>query len=289
VGARALPAALALALLAGCGGGDGDRAGTATTTAGKRAAAPPLCGELAVQRLGTVRGGNVSELSGLAAGRGDRLFAIEDSGNSATVIVMRRDGRVLGRPAVTGAQNLDWEDIAARGRELFIADIGDNATTRPSIQVYRIAAPPPTVAAVPASTITLRYPGVPRDAEALLADPLRDQLLVITKGLLDAQVYAARLRGGTMRKGPRLNIGLVTGGSISPDGRTIALRTYDEIAVWRRRGSEPLTRTLSRDPCFSPTSLAGEGQGEAIALDGDAAAITAPEGRRPVLRRYAAR
>jgi len=277
-----------LLALAGCGGGDGDEdATTAPRDAGP--ARPGLCAPLQVRRLGTVRGGNVSELSGLAVGRDDRLFAIEDSGNSATVIVMRRDGRVLGRPAITGAQNVDWEDIAARGRELFIADIGDNATTRPSVQLYRIAAPGPTAAAVPARTITLRYPGVPRDAETLLVDPLRDQLLVVTKGLLDAQVYSARLRGGTMRKGPRLNFGLVTAGAISPDGRTIALRSYDELAAWRRRGAEPLTRTLSRDPCFSPTSLA-EGQGEALALEaGGRAVLTAPEGRRPALRRYVPR
>ena len=48
---------------------------------------------------------------------------------------------------------------------------------------------------------------------------------------------------------------------------TVVLRGYDRVAVWVRRGRERLTTTLRRAPCLSPTSLAGEGQGEAIALD----------------------
>ncbi|HEX6390658.1 MAG TPA: hypothetical protein VFZ89_14460 [Solirubrobacteraceae bacterium] len=270
-----------LLLVAGCGGDDGGGGGPsalrapAATTA---ATAPGLCGPLRPQALGRVRGGNVSELSGLTRTSDGRLFAIEDSGNSATVIAMRRDGRVLRRIPVPGAQNVDWEDLAARGRELFVADIGDNATTRPSIEIYRPGR----------STLVLRYPDTPHDAEALLVDPLRDQLLVVTKGLLDARVYSGHLRSGTLRRGARLAFGLVTAGAVSSDGRTVALRSYDTLAVWRRRGREPLTRTLTREPCVSPTSLARESQGEALALDGDAV-LTAPEGRDPVLTRWSPR
>jgi hypothetical protein len=264
--------------VAGCGGGK-DAGAPPQPVITPQAARPALCGPLHAERLGTIRGGNVSELSGLTRTSDGRLFAIEDSGNSATLIALRRDGRVLRRVPVPGAQNVDWEDIAARGRELFVADIGDNATTRPSIQVYRVG--PVT------RTITLRYPDIPHDAETLLVDPLRNEMLVVTKGLLDARVYRAPLAGGTMRRGPRLAFGLVTAGAISADGRTVVLRSYDQLAVWRRRGREPLTRTLTREPCVSPTSLAREGQGEAIALDAGARAIlTAPEGEQPELRRW---
>ncbi len=277
MGARALSCVAAAALIGGCGGGDDDPAPPRSTTPAARH--PALCGELRAQRLGRVTGGNVSELSGLARTADGRLFAVEDSGNSATIVEMRATGRVVRRTTVAGAQNVDWEDIAARGDQLYVADIGDNATTRDSITIYRPGA----------TTLTLRYPDTPHDAETLLVDPLRDQLLVVTKGLLDARVYSGKIRSGTLRKGARLAFGLVTAGSVSADGRTVVLRSYDTLAVWRRRGREPLTRTLSREPCTSPTSLGVEDQGEAIALDGSDAILTAPEGRDPVLRRWSPR
>jgi hypothetical protein len=57
--------------------------------------------------------------------------------------------------------------------------------------------------------------------------------------------------------------------------------------VWVRRGRERLTTTLARAPCLSPTSLAGEGQGEAIALDRRGTSfVTVAEGSPALLRRY---
>ena len=65
-------------------------------------------------------------------------------------------------------------------------------------------------------------------------------------------------------------------------------RSYDRVAVWVRRGRERLTTTLRRAPCLSTTSLAGEGQGEAIALDRHGTSfVTVAEGSPAVLRRYA--
>ena len=79
----------------------------------------------------------------------------------------------------------------------------------------------------------------------------------------------------------------MTAGDVSSDGRTIALRSYDRLFVWRRSARESLARTLARRPCASPTVLA-EGQGEALALvQGGGAALTVTEGDRPPLRRYA--
>ena len=82
----------------------------------------------------------------------------------------------------------------------------------------------------------------------------------------------------------------MTAGDVSADGQIVVLRGYDRLAVWVRHGREPLTTTLGRAPCLSPTSLAGEGQGEAIALDRRGASFaTVAEGSPAVLRRYAVR
>jgi hypothetical protein len=207
---------------------------------------------------------------------------------------------VAAHPTVSGAQAVDWEDIAAGtgadGRPLlYVGDIGDNAAQRPSVDVYRVAEPRVGAATTaPAARLRLGYPDGPHDAEALLVDPLRHDLVIVTKVLGVAHAYRApaRLPAGsqmTLRRGPAVRLSLVTAGDVSADGRIVVLRGYDRLAVWVRRGHERLTTTLRRAPCLSPTSLADEGQGEAIAVDRHGTSFeTVAEGSPAVLRRYTA-
>jgi hypothetical protein len=251
----------------------------------------------------------MDELSGLARGRRDPsiLFANEDSGSGPVLTALRTGGTVLGHLTVTGAAAVDWEDIAAGpgpdgAPALFVGDIGDNDAVRDSVQVYRV--PEPALGAgagatAPAARLDLRYPDGAHDAEALLLDPLRHELVLVIKRLGGGRAYTAPAAvaegpGGaavtTLRRGPAVDLGWVTAGDVSGDGRIVALRTYTRLAIWQRHGQEPLTRTLARRPtCTAPADLDAEGQGEALALDrSGATAITAPEGARPLLRRYGA-
>jgi hypothetical protein len=305
--ALALPSA---AVVAGCGATSTVRSApprtppstAAKTVAPSRPAAqlPALCGRLRVRITGRVADPAANELSGLVRSRSqpDLLWSHDDSGAGPVLFGLRADGRVTARPTVAGAQAVDWEDIAAGpaadGRPLlYIGDIGDNASRRPLIEVYRVAEPRAGAAATaPAARLRLRYPDGAHDAEALLADPLRGDLVIVTKALGAARAYraSARLPGGsqtTLRRGPAISLSLVTAGDVSADGRIVVLRGYDRLAVWERRGREPLMSTLRRAPCLSPTSLAPEGQGEAIALDRRGASFaTVAEGSPAVLRRY---
>jgi hypothetical protein len=307
-----LAAALALlpaAAVAGCGARGARSApppaqvSTAARTAppSRPAARPPsLCGRLRARVTGHVADPSANELSGLVRSHSQPglLWSHDDSGAGPVLFGLRADGRVVARPTVTGAQAIDWEDIAAGpaadGRpRLYIADIGDNASRRPSVDVYRVAEPRVGAAATAAAArLRLRYPDGAHDAEALLVDPLRGVLVIVTKALGAARAYraSARLPAGsqtTLRRGPAIALSLVTAGDVSADGRIVVLRGYDRLAVWVRRGREPLTRTLARAPCLSPTSLAREGQGEAIALDRRGASFaTVAEGSPAVLRRY---
>lgn len=298
-------------LLTGCGATTARRAAappaTATSPAGGTPApapAPPhLCRARRGRTLGRIRDPAMDELSGLARARRAPgvLFAEEDSGNPPVLTALRAaDGTVLGHVSVTGARNVDWEDLAAgRGPDgrplLYVADIGDNGAQRRSVQVYRVAEPAPTAGTTaPAARLDLRYPDGAHDAEALLADPLRHELLIVTKSLAGGRVYAVP-RGAapgvtaTLRHGPGVPLAAVTAGDVSGDGRIVALRTYDTLAVWRRRGREPLTVTLDRAPaCAVPAGLDAEGTtGEALALDRHGrTALTAPEGTEPRLSRH---
>jgi hypothetical protein len=309
--ARAASAVAALALLAalaaGCGGGRSAPSSpppAPPAAAGSAAARPPvLCGALRARVTGRVADPTANELSGLVRSRSQPglLWSHDDSGAGPLLYGLRADGRVAARPTVSGAQAVDWEDMAAGpgpdGRPLlYVGDIGDNGAQRPAIDVYRVAEPRVGAAATaPAARLRLRYPDGAHDAEALLVDPLRGDLVVVTKAIGDARAYraSARLPAGsqtTLRAGPAIDLSLVTAGDVSADGRVIVLRGYDRVAVWARRGRERLTTTLRRAPCLSPTSLAGEGQGEAIALDRRGTSfLTVAEGSPAVLRRYAPR
>ncbi|MDX6721359.1 MAG: hypothetical protein QOJ63_3613 [Solirubrobacteraceae bacterium] len=307
-------AALAALLVLGCGAGDGTP-GTKTRASARAPRAPALCGRLRARITGRVSAPAATELSGLVLSRSQPgvLWTHNDSGDRPRVLAVAADGRLLGDVALTGAENVDWEDVAiGRGRVsgagatttggvLLVGDIGDNLARRTSIAVYRVAEPRVGVAGAtttaPASRIALRYPDGPRDAEALLVDPTDGALVIVAKSYSGrAGVYVAdRPSTGatpaTLRRSGRLSLGVreaVTAGDVSADGRTIVLRTYDRAFVWVRRDGERVGAALRRRPCAAQAGLLVEGQGEALALTaaGDAF-YTVPEGSRPAIRRYA--
>ena len=124
------------------------------------------------------------------------LWAHNDSGGGAEVFAVGLDGSDQGRVELDGADAVDWEDIAlVAGADggpdrLLVADIGDNpgggARTTAPVRLYRVdepAAPGPgaTGSAGPVTSIDLTYADGPRDAEALLADPLTGDVFVVSK------------------------------------------------------------------------------------------------------------
>lgn len=319
-GLRAPPvAALLLTLaLAGCGGGGAARspsgavsgavagASHAATRADRR---PALCTRLRVRITGHVRTPAATELSGLVLSRTQPgvLWTENDSGDPNHVFAVRADGRLLSDVTITGSVNVDWEDIAlgrlpGGGAALLVGDIGDNLAQRAFISIYRVPEPRVAqaagapIATAPASRIELRYPDGPRDAETLLVDPSSGAFVIVSKSFTGRSgVYVARrpVAAGaptTMRRSGGLSLGggeAITAGDVSADGRTIVLRSYDRLYVWRRRSGESLAAALRRHPCSAPNDLLGEGQGESIALTRDGRAFyTVPEGRRPAIRRY---
>jgi hypothetical protein len=299
---RCWPALLVALAVVGCGGGDRESPAPPPPAAAAPAAPkrPALCGTLRSRVIGQVTEPSATELSGLVRSRTQRglLWSHNDSGAGPELYGLRTDGSVAAHPQVTGAQAIDWEDIATGpgpngSALLYIGDIGDNGAARPTIDVYRVVEPKVGDAVTaPAARLTLRYPDRPHDAEALLVDPIRGDLVIVTKVIGGGRAYrtSARARAGTytLAAGPSVDLSFVTAGDVSADGRVVVLRGYDRVGIWTRRGRERLTTTLARAPCVSPTSLIGEGQGEAIALDRHGTRfVTVPEGSPATLRRYA--
>ncbi len=276
---------------------------TASASERRAANAPALCGELRLADVGRVQDDGLVELSGLVQSRRERglLWAIQDSGAAAEFVALRTSGDTVGRWTVSGAQNVDWEDLATGPGPggipwLYAADLGDNAKQRDGITIYRV--PEPTSpqgggTTAPAQALRLTYPDGAHDAESFIVDPLRGTLLVVTKGV-PGEIYAASRPAswsGTvkLRRIAGSAIVYATGADVSADGSTVALRGYFNVALWQRRGREPLTATLRRKACVSPTGL-DEGQGEAIALSRNGrAAWTVSEGKNPPIRRLTPR
>ena len=194
-------------------------------------------------------------------------------GEAARNQALDRSEHVRATVAVNGAAAVDWEDIAIDGKSIYIGDIGDNAAVRPSIVVYRVSEPALTAKSVNATTFTLRYPDGPHDAEALMVDPLKRQLVIVTKALArNSKVYVTSLdHPGALTAINTLALGagrLVTAGDISANGAVVALRTYAQVYIWERKGSESLATTLARPPCSAPA--AAERQSEELALSPNA-------------------
>ena len=206
--------------------------------------------------LATIKDKSISESSGLVASRTmpGAYWTHNDSGDGPFIYAFDTRGDSFGTFRVTGAQARDWEDIAAgpgpqaNKSYLYIADTGDNDAVRPEIVVYRVLEPALTPAtrrftkSRPGSTdtaeaIRLKYPDGPHDAEALLVHPRTGNIYIVTKvAIANPSVYeaVAPFTSGqtiTMRRigethVPSLFGGVITGGSISPDGRRVALCDY---------------------------------------------------------------
>ena len=204
----------------------------------------------------TLKHPSVAESSGLAASRAlpGAYWTHNDSGDGPFIYAFDGGGESLGVFRVTGAQARDWEDMAigpgpqADKSYLYIGDIGDNQGSRSEVVVYRVVEPPLTAfdrkstkkkpsATAPAQAIRLRYPDGSHDSETLLVHPRNGSIYLVTKvplanpvvyeavGPFDATKPSTMRRIGEIRV-PSLFGGVLTGGSVSPDGRRVAFCDY---------------------------------------------------------------
>lgn len=243
----------------------------------------------------------LEEVSGLAASstRDGVLWAIEDSGNAASLHALALNGDDLGEVPVTGATNVDWEDVAVAGPDLFIADIGDNRARRAGVTVYRVPEPAGGVARV-AATIRLRYPSGPADAEAIVVDPRSGDLFVLTKTTRGGGSHILRAPSADLAGGDVITMSdegtvalhtddiavpgddLVTGAATTTDGGTIFVRTYGRVLAYTRRAGDTVAEALRREPCVAPSIP--ESQGEAVAAVGRGYVTTSEGGGSPIHR-----
>jgi len=266
-----------------------------------------------VQPVARVEHPPITEMSGIVASRRyPGIFWVHnDSGDLPRIFAIRADGSIVhpgsrylsqaptghARPvpifpgvAIEPAANRDWEDIATDGKNLYIADVGNNGNARRDLAVYVVPEPNPesaTTARV-ATRIPIAYPdqaefppraAKPFDCEALFWR--RGKLYFVTKHRTatgGADVSASLYRLDTRHLDvPNLLTkvdtakdlgGWVTAADVSPDGRYLAVLTQaPSQAIWvfdaNAKGDRMLSAPIKR------FEFRGGVQCEAIAFDGN--------------------
>jgi hypothetical protein len=268
---------------------------------------------------GIVASNDIAEASGVAASRrvNDVWWVHNDSGDTNRVFAISTAGQTLGVYTLTGAVAHDWEDIAvgpgptAGASYLYVGDIGDNAASRASVQVYRVPEPlvnPASPSSTPqalsdVATLDLRYPDGAHDAEALFVDPTTRDVFIVTKDLGGgvAGVYRAPapVAGpATMSKVATVSLGAlqgVTAADITPAGDVIALRTYLSVFLYPRASGSTVAQAFSQSSCAGAAPPvnggwpASEPQGEALGFTRDGRGyVTLSEGVHTPIHRFLA-
>lgn len=241
--------------------------------------------------VGRIERLEVLEASGLAASRRrDELFwALNDSGNPARLYALDARGADLGTLHLP-VENIDWEDLAAfehAGRPyLVVADVGDNFSWRPSVEIHVIEEPVVPAGGLPedseaaiAWSFRFRYEDGPRDCEAVAVDPEGPSLLVLGKREVPVTLYRVDLLedeapAGSVRVATKVtevpNIpqpteydrledpdygeyrSMPTAMDIDPEGRRALVMTYDHGYEFRRAPGESWAEAFAGVPTRFP-------------------------------------
>ena len=250
--------------------------------------------------LCSLRNKKITESSGIVASRRTPgvFWTHNDSGDGPNLFATDRMGRALATFTVTGATNVDWEDIAAgpeRGETaaLYIGDIGDNGGKREDTAVYRVREPAVATATLGhtgetarAEKFPYRYADGHHDAETLLVDPKTDEVFVVTKtdsGLSAIYKFPMPLtpnRTATLQKVGSLTftnplkfrgraVGkLATAGDISADRKHVAIRTYTDGFEWDIKPGQGIDDALRTKPRAFAVPWLGQFESLCYSLDG---------------------
>lgn len=218
--------------------------------------------DFSVKPFSEIGPNEVKEGSSLTASRNHEkvLWTLNDSGNPAVLYPVDTEGKGI-KPEwmkaykgvkVTDAVNIDWEWVISDDKgNLLIGDTGNNNNYRKDLAVYLLAEPNPYYAAESGiiAKFPVRYPdqkdfppgkdNMNFDAEAAYYQD--GGLYVISKNRSDtlARIYRFGELKPWQTNVPEIagifDFGaMVTDAEVSPDGRYLAVLTYDYIWVFEK-------------------------------------------------------
>jgi hypothetical protein len=288
----------------GTGGTSVGMGGTSIGTGGTEAAggtSSATCTSFATpSKVGTIQSSTlyttveVKQLSGMVASRdnANTLYGQCDS-DANLIFVFNETGESLGAITLAGITPEDWEDLSigvVSGTDfIYVADIGDNSSSRASIVVHRFPEPAPSDLLVSTElsissveSVTFVYPDNAHNAEAFIVDPQTQDMLIVTKeNTGTALVFRAPATAfgesgtTTLEKLGEIptgasgsNASQVGGGDISPSGDAVILRTYGSILLFPRLST--WTETFLATPITVPSPTEQQSEGITFNMDGTA-------------------
>ncbi len=238
----------------------------------------------------------LDEASGLAASvlHPGVLWTHNDDGDDDGVLyAVRTDGTVAGSLTLGGADPEDWESVAVSTGKLYVGDIGDNDSARDQVTILHPPEPEALADNGEAGVVgrnRFSWPDGPRNAEAMLVDPLDGRLLVLSRDSSTSEIMrlpaldsAEDGEPGTIVHTLDLNeaafegLGAVRAADVSADG-SVVLRLSDGV-VWLP-GNGSAVDALKGTACEVPNPA--EPQGEGVAVLGDTLYFLG-EGTEPTL------
>ena len=230
----------------------------------------------------------LSELSGMAPSirfRGVFWVHNDSSGGPVIYAINGTTCAIVATVTLASVPGRDIESIAS-GRDadgvpvLWVGDIGDNKDSWEYVRLYELPEPTQLVdQTLDVRTWRFTYPDGPHDAEALLADPRRPRLWVVTKELAAGVIFELPalppISLGDVWREPLVlkpvgdTDGLISDGAVSSDGSRFVLRDYLSATIYS--GLPPGTKVTTVELPIQP-------QGEAIAwTKGGTSLLTAGE------------
>lgn len=258
--------------------------------------------------VGTIDSAEISESSGLVNSpcQSQILWTHNDSGDNAFIFALDKTGKKLATFKIEGAKNIDWEDLAIRKEPatgecfLYIGEIGNNARSRSEFTVYKVKEPAVTgatdsskknpLSTEAAEAIKFEYPDFRHDAETLLVHPSTGDIYVLSKRMSGASAVYKLKAGFDLSKTntlekitdftvPAVPNGLLTGGSISPDGKRVVICDYfAAYEIVLPKSAKNFDEIWKQKP--QKIELGQREQGEAIAYAADGKAIYATSEER---------
>ena len=160
---------------------------------------------------------------------------------------------------------------------IYIGEIGDNLSQYPSKYIYRIAdfkvhrshKVLDTLISV-VDHLEVRLPDGPRDWEALIVDPVSNDLYLFSKRESEINVYEIKNWSNgddsTVAKFLlQLPFTQITAADISSDGAELLIKNYENVYYWKRDVSKPFASIFENSARV--LTYAQEPQGESIAFD----------------------
>jgi len=260
--------------------------------------AKPAASSAYPKSVAKVDDSRITESSGLAASNvfNGEFYTHNDSGAGPDFYRFNLAGKLTASFRLANAKNVDWEDMASaviKGQKfLYFADIGDNGKKRSSVVIYRVVEPTGDSGEVQADQIvTVRYTSGAVNAEAFMVHPQTGDFYLCTKVTSEkSTIYRLPNPSGTgsfaWEKVGQVDVGgfikesrRVTGGAISPDGKTILLRTY--LSAYEFKAPASFKDWANQKPTSLKTNI--DLQGESIAFSADGKNIFTTSEGSPML------